>query len=568
MGIEGSTVDPLRVSRKDFVRMGGLGVAAVLLGVEASADRAFAEPALGSDPFTLGVASGDPLPDGFVIWTRLLPEGGGLPNRRLRVRWRLSTEENMRKVVRTGEAFTGPDRGYGVHVDLRGLNPNRDYFYQFRIGDYESPIGRGRTTPPFGASPAALAFAFVSCQDYQNGFYAAYGAMTRQEQDLDFVVHLGDYIYEYGPSETAVPGREHNGPEIITLADYRKRHALYKRDEDMQEAHRLFPFIVTFDDHEVENNYADAIPEGGSETPTRREFLRRRAAGYKAYYENMPLRPGSMPQGPDMRLYRRFSWGDLAQFSVLDTRQYRTDQPCGDGFTALCADALSESQTMTGPEQERWLKEGMRDSRARWNVTAQQTMLAEYDFNGAPTEELLNMDQWDGYVAARNRLLGFFDRANIRNPITLTGDIHSAWVHDLKLDFDDEASRTVGTEFVGTSITSSFPGAFLPVVEGARPDNPHTKFFDGANRGYTRCDLNRERYLTTFKAVPTEPGQGSVVTPEAASTTLAAFAVEDGNPGAVQVEGPTTPAPAARSGSPDGGEIDRGLDLLRKRGSW
>ena len=564
MGIERSMVDPLRVSRKDFVRMGGLGVAAVILGVEATADRAFADPKFSSNPFTLGVASGDPLPDGVVLWTRLLPEFGGLPGQKVRVRWVIADDEAVTKVVKSGEVMTGPGSGYSVHVDARGLRSDREYYYRFRVGNYLSPVGRTRTTPAFGASPAALAFAFVSCQDYQNGFYAAYGAMARQEQDLAFVVHLGDYIYEYGPSETAVPGREHDGPEIITLADYRKRHALYKSDEDMREAHRMFPFIVTFDDHEVENNYADAIAEEGSETPTMREFLRRRAAGYKAYYENMPLRASSMPQGPDMRLYRRFNYGDLAQFSVLDTRQYRSDQPCGDGFTERCAKALSVKQTMTGPEQERWLKEGMDRSRARWNLTAQQTMLAEYDFRGGPMESF-NMDQWDGYVAARNRLISFFDRSDVQNPITLTGDIHSAWVHDLKTDFADENSKTVGTEFVGTSITSSFPGAFIPVVEGARPDNPHTKFFDGANRGYTRCDLNRERYLTTFKAIPTEPGQGSVVTPEAESTTLAAFVVENGQPGAVQVEGQTTPTTPASSTR---GEIDRGLQQMAARKNW
>jgi alkaline phosphatase D len=176
----------------------------------------------------------------------------------------------------------------------------------------------------------------------------------------------------------------------------------------------------------------------------------------------------------------------------------------------------------------------MGSSRAIWNVIGQQTILAEYDFNGAPTEELFNMDQWDGYVAARNRLIGFLDRARVRNPITITGDIHSSWVHDLKTDFSDETSETVGTEFVGTSITSSFPGAFLAPVQAARPDNPHTKYFDGSYRGYVRCDVDRERWLTTFMGVPTEPGNGSVVVQEAAATPQAAFVVERGQPGAVQ----------------------------------
>ena len=542
MGIERSMVDPLRVSRKDFVRMGGLGVAAVVLGLEASTERAFAAPRFASNPFTLGVASGDPLPDGVVLWTRLLPDEGELPNRAFRINWRVATDENMRTVVRKGEVGTGPERGFAVHVDVRGLKADREYFYQFRAGDYVSPVGRTRTTPGFGASPAALAFAFVSCQDYQNGFYAAYGAMARQEQDLDFVVHLGDYIYEYGPEPDAVPTRQHMGGETITLADYRQRHAQYKSDEDMREAHRLFPFIVTFDDHEVENNYADEIPEEGSETPTTRALLRRRAAGYKAYYENMPLRRSSLPQGPDMRLYRRFAWGDLAGFSILDTRQYRTDQPCGDGLKERCARALSEKQTMTGPTQERWLKDGLARSRRRWNVIGQQTMLAEYDFRATPDDqpggESYNMDQWDGYVAARNRLLGFLDRAGVRNPVTITGDIHSSWVHDLKEDFSDGGSKTVGTEFVGTSITSSFPGVFLAPVQAALVDNPHTKYFDGSYRGYTRCDLNSERYLTTFMGVPTETADGSVVTPEAPAEPRASFVVESGNPGALQ-EGPT-----------------------------
>jgi alkaline phosphatase D len=214
----------------------------------------------------------------------------------------------------------------------------------------------------------------------------------------------------------------------------------------------------------------------------------------------MPLRRSSLPQGPDMRLYRRFAYGDLAEFSILDTRQYRTDQPCGDGLKDRCAEALSESQTMTGPEQERWLKDGLGNSRALWNVIGQQTMLAEYDFNASPTTELFNMDQWDGYVAARNRLIGFLNRSRVSNPITLTGDIHSSWVHDLKTDFSDETSKTVGTEFVGTSITSEFPSEFLAPVAAALVDNPHTKYFDGSYRGYVRCDVRN-----CLKSLTSEP---------------------------------------------------------------
>jgi alkaline phosphatase D len=528
--------------------MGGLGVAAVVLGTGVSADPAFAQTRFSSNPFTLGVASGDPLPDGIVLWTRLAPAGGDVPNRRINVQWRIASDAALTKEVKKGEAAAKPELGHSVHVDVRGLRPDREYFYRFRVGDYVSPVGRTRTAPALGASPKSLAFAFVSCQDYQNGFYAAYGAMAKQDQDLDFVMHLGDYIYEYGPDDQAVPTREHNGPEIITLKDYRRRHALYRRDEDLQEAHRLFPWIVTWDDHETENNYADEIPEEGSQTPSRREFLRRRAAAYQAYYEHMPLRRSSMPQGPDMRLYRRFVFGDLAKFSVLDTRQYRTDQPCGDGLKDRCAEALSESQTMTGPRQERWLLDGLDDSRALWNVIGQQTMLAEYDFNASPTAELFNMDQWDGYVAARKRLIGFLNRRRVSNPITITGDIHSSWVHDLKTDFSDENSKTVGTEFVGTSVTSEFPSEFLAPVEAARVDNPHTKYFDGSYRGYVRCDVTRDNWRTTFMGVPTEPPNGSVLTPESPASPVAVFVVRNGEPGAVQEGQATTTQTATYTG--------------------
>lgn len=382
------------------------------------------------------------------------------------------------------------------------------------------------------SSAAALRFAFVSCQDWQNGYYAAYGALAREEVDL--VVHLGDYIYEYGP----LPGgpRQHtDGDETISLADYRNRHALYRTDRQLQTAHATAPWMVTWDDHEVDNNYADEIPEEGSQPSTREELLARRAAAYKAYYEHMPLRRSSMPQGPDMRLYRRFSWGKMAEISLLDTRQYCTDQPCGDGLKERCAAALSESQTMTGPEQERWLLNGLDSSQATWNVIAQQTMLAEYDFNSAPGEgpgrELFNMDQWDGYVAARNRILGYVEKRRPSNPVVITGDIHSSWAFDLKADFDREEGRTIGTEFVGTSISSSFPQAFIAPVEAALPDNPHTKFFDGANRGYVVCDLNQERWETTFRGVPTAPGNGGVFVKEAPAFTVARFIVENGQPG-------------------------------------
>ncbi len=541
MGIQGNW-DRRPLNRRAFLGVGGMGAAALLLGSGAAPDvRAAPRPRFSDYPFKLGVASGDPRPESVVLWTRLAPEplvedgSGGVPSRRYDVRWEVAADERFRRVVRRGSAEARPGLGHSVHAEVGGLRPGREYFYRFKAGGEVSAVGRTRTAPKFDARPAALAFAFVSCQDWRDGFYAAYGHLA--EEDLAFVVHLGDYIYEGGNTDDGVRDHTDGGQEVFTLAQYRNRHALYKTDEDLQAAHAAFPWMVTWDDHEVDNDYADEAQDGGEDPE---KFLLRRAAAYRAYYENMPPRRSSLPRGPDMRLYRRLSWGNLVGISLLDTRQYRSDQAdCQsdvDGLADRCAAALSESQTMMGPKQERWLKEGLAGSNKRWNATAQQTMLAEYDFSAAPDDgpngRLFNLDQWDGYVAARRRLLGFLSKAGVRNPITLTGDIHSSWVHDLKTNFDDETSETVGTEFVGTSISSPFETAFAGPVEAARADNPHCKYFDGTYRGYARVDVTPELWLTTFKGVVTAPGNGNVVDPNAPSYTAAAFAVESGTPGA------------------------------------
>ena len=490
-------------------------------------------------PFTLGVAAGDPQPDAVVIWTRLAPEpaaGGGMPSRPVRVRWEVAKDERFRRVVRRGVKRAIPELAHSVHVDVRGLRPGSEYFYRFRVGGHQSPAGRMITAPRRSQLAAALNFAFVSCQDWQGGYYPALRDLA--DQDLDLAVHLGDYIYEDGPQ--AGGPRAHDTPEVESLESYRNRYGLYKSDEALQAAHASCAWVVTTDDHEVENNYAGLIRDEGSE-PNTISFTERRANAYQAYYEHMPLRRSSLPQGPNLLLYRRIAWGALAEFSVLDTRQYRTDQPCGDGLNPreTCAASLDPAATMTGPEQERWLLQGLARSRARWNAIGQQTMLAEYDFNPLPDATLLNMDQWDGYVAARNRLLRFLMDEQPSNPVVLTGDIHSAWVHDLKADFDDPGSPTLGTEFVGTSISSSFtPGAIAP-IQAARVDNPHTRFFDGLYRGYVRCTVTPERWRSDYRAVPT------VLEPTSPAFTLASFEVADGVPGAVPL------SPAAGLSVPD-----------------
>ncbi len=243
----------------------------------------------------------------------------------------------------------------------------------------------------------------------------------------------------------------------------------------------------------------------------------------------MPLRPGAFPQGSDLQLYRRFAFGNLLELNVLDTRQYRTDQPCGDELKPRCSEAFVPQATLTGTKQERWLFRNLTRSRSRWNVLAQQVMFAQFDFDPRPTSELFNMDQWDGYVAARQRLLQFLQSRQPSNPIVLTGDIHSSWVHDLKADFNNPNSATLGTEFVGTSITSDFPQAFIAPVTAALPANPHTKFFDGAFRGYVRCEVTPQQWQTDFRVVST------ILAPDAPVSTLASFVIPDGQPGAQRI---------------------------------
>jgi alkaline phosphatase D len=508
--------DDQRRSRRRFLIGGAAGLAA-LHPAAATAGIETAE-----NPFTLGVASGDPTPHGVVLWTRLAPDplnGGGMPRWPVLVRWQVAHDDRMQQIVQQGVAIARPVFAHSVHVEVEGLQANRWYYYRFMTGGHVSPIGRTRTMPRRGSEPDRFRFAFVSCQDWQNGHYAAYRNLAAE--DVDLVVHLGDYIYESAASATAI--RRHNGGETMSLADYRNRYAQYRTDPHLQAAHAAFPWLAVPDDHEVDNNYADSISEDSVDPDT---FLERRAQAYRAYYEHMPLGAGSFPIGPDARFYRGLTIGRLLEFSALDTRQYRTDQPCGDGLQLPCAGAFDPAQTMTGPQQERWLFRRLQASDARWNVVAQQTMFAKFDFLAGPGQ-LFNMDQWDGYVAARNRITAFLQSAAPSNPIVLTGDIHSSWVHNLKVDFADAASPLVGTEFVGTSISSDFPAAAVPAVLAALPDNPHTLFFDGLFRGYVRCEVTPSSWRSDFRAVPT------ILTADVDAFTLASFAVVDGVPGAV-----------------------------------
>lgn len=522
-------VDP-NLNRREFMQL-TTGVAAAIGLAQLPGEVARAAPRSGGYPFTLGVASGDPAADGFVLWTRLAPNpldyDTGMPRQAVAVDWQVATDEAMTNVVRSGSAGAPPELAHSVHVEVAGLEPRREYFYRFRAGGDLSPIGRTTTAPAPGQHLEELRFAFVSCQRWDDGYYSAYRRMA--EEDLEVVVHLGDYIYEYGIDASggfrnvAVPGQFRN--ETMTLGRYRLQHALYRTDPDLQEAHRRFPWVVTWDDHEVENDYAGTDAEG---PPYGAGFLKRRAAAYQAFYEHLPLRQASLPDRTEMLLYRRITYGDLAEFSVLDTRQYRSAPPCGRGEQPRCAAALDPAVTMTGPPQERWLLEGLDASTARWNVIAQQVMMAELDhrvYYGG--REVFWQDAWDAYPAARARILQHIASRGIGNPVVITGDWHSTFVNDLKTDFDDPGSPTVATEFVGTSISSNGDAiVYGPYYGPMVPDNPHIKFFDGDRRGYVRCRVTPERWETDLRMVAT------VSRSDAPVATLASFVVESGVPGA------------------------------------
>ncbi|MGC0332354.1 alkaline phosphatase D [Streptomyces sp. SAI-170] len=522
------------LGRRRFLTATGAAAAlAFAVGLPAAGTAAAAEldPArITDDPFTLGVASGDPQPGSVLLWTRLAPApyqpDGGLPAERVLVHWEVAHDENFRRIARRGTAFAHPEFHHTVHVEVSHLAPGRPYHYRFRTGAWTSETGRTRTAPAPGDSPAALRLAAVSCQAYHDGYFTAYGHLA--QEDLDAVLHLGDYLYEYAVNATggsrAYTDRTlpaHFNRETMTLEDYRLRYALYKTDPDLRAAHAAHPFVVTWDDHETENNYAGDTPEN-SVPPE--EFLLRRASAYRAYWENQPLRRPQRPQGPDMRLYRRLHWGDLAQFDILDTRQYRSDQAYGDGARVPGPEADDPARTMTGETQERWLLDGWRTSRALWNVVPQQVVFSQRKFDLTEPSRV-SMDAWDGYRASRRRVLQGAQAAGVENLMVLTGDVHVGYGFDIKADFDDPASRTVGTEIVATSVSSGRDGSDRPANwDTYMTANPHLRFYNG-RRGYVTVELGRELARADFRTVP------YVTRPGAPVTTAGSYVTKAGEPG-------------------------------------
>lgn len=516
------------ISRRLFLAYGAALAALPNLATRAhAADR---KVTFASDPFSLGVASGDPDANSVTLWTRLAPKpldpDGGMKPEMVPVTWELAEDGAMKKVVASGTAVATPQLGHSVHVEAAGLRPDRWYWYRFKAGDAVSPIGRTRTLPAPDAAPDQLKFAFASCQHYEQGLFTAYEQMAKD--DLDLVFHLGDYIYEYPGRDKLV--RKHTGPaktKIKTLSDYRERHAQYRSDPLLHGMHALCPWFVTWDDHEFDNNYANDVQEEqrkGTAKTDPVEFLVQRASAYQAYYEMMPLRRRSLPKGPEMLLYRKASYGRLAEFFVLDTRQYRTPQPNGDGLKPLNEEALKPTNTLLGKRQRSWLDAGLIASTATWNVLAQQVMMAMAEVSyGSRTGYA--MDQWPGAAFERMAILKFLADRKVPNPVVLTGDIHSNWVNELRIDDRKPDTPVVATEFVGTSISSGGNGPKeVKELDTFLTANPCVKFHN-RERGYVRCVISPGTWTSDYVVVE------DVTKPRGKVLTRASFVVEAGTPG-------------------------------------
>lgn len=480
--------------------------------------------------FPLGVASGDPVSDGFVLWTRLAPmpmeKNGGL-SEPVSVTWQVSEDEAFSRVIKSGQTRAVQNWAHSVHVEVEGLRPLRQYFYRFIANGQTSPIGRAKTAPMLGAAVNNLRFGIASCQHYEQGFFNAYNDMVAQNPDL--VLHMGDYIYEasWGPQV-----RRQASVEALTLTDYRRIHAQYKTDAALQAAHAAAPWLMIWDDHEVVNDYAGLNDENYM---PKEQVRARRIAAYKAYYEHMPVRLRSKPHGEFMRLYDYFHYGNLMTLALTDGRQYRDDQACQtpeDGGAraveiAFCPELSNPARSMFGKEQERWLMPSFARSRATWEVLAQPTLFSRLFQKNREGRPAAWSDGWDGYPATRDMILRAVEQRRPKNFISLGGDMHSWWQADLKSNYEDPNSATLGTEFVTTSITAHSYN--YSRFQRMLADNPHISFVDDRKRGYSLVDVTQNEWTLQMKEVD------SVYDPHSSATTVKKYVVESGVPKANDV---------------------------------
>lgn len=526
---------PELTSRRRLLQL--VGASAATLWLPRSA---WSQSRLIGNPFTLGVASGSPTFDSVVLWTRLhVPGllGSSLGHDPVTVRWEMAHDDKFTRIVQSGQAIAAPELAHSVHAEVAGLEADRWYFYRFMAGDAISPVGHTRTFPKPDAVVARLRLGYASCQKWEDGYFTAWRHM--REENLDAVMFLGDYIYEYPGKSSKI--RTPSGGWVLTLDDYRQRYALYKEDADLQAMHAACPWLMTWDDHEVQNDYAglQAGDSGFLDSSFPANFLARRAAAYQAYYEHMPIRASALTQavagllnGAEMRIYTRLQYGRLASLYLLDARQYKDPQVCTKGGAlgsstvnpAQCAEWNDPKRSLLGQQQERWLSDEFSKTRSRdtgWNVVGQQTLMGQRDFMPGPGQTLWN-DGWDGYTAARTRFTDSLRKHDVPNPVLLGGDVHENWVGHVKADYTKASSASVGVEFCGTSITSRSGGNARTAERLA--ENPHFVFADAQRKGYGVVEFTPQQLTTTLRAVD------DVTSRETKIETLAVFAVQSGRP--------------------------------------
>jgi alkaline phosphatase D len=510
---------PQSLNRRSFLAAGVSASALLLPGCAALSSRTVQPKSL---PFTLGIASGEPSSDGFLIWTRILPrefDPEQLHPDDAVVRWEVAHDESFARIVASGRERASASAAHTIHIELKGLAADSWYHYRFHCGAFTSAVGRTRTLPLADAQPKSLRFAVASCQHFEQGYFAAQKHLA--DEHLDLIWFVGDYIYEYGP--TGDPNkwpRRHDSPHCHTLTDYRRRYAQYKGDEHVQAMHASAPFLPIWDDHEVDNDYAGIVSRDHHPA-----FAVRRAAAYRAYLEHMPLRMPRLLADGTVMLYRSVDFGRLACFHALDVRQFRDEQPCspagrGAGYVAAseCVERLMPNRSMLGQTQERWFDRSLTHSTARWNVIAQTTLVAQ-----AMMARRVWVDGWDGYPAARDRFIGQLARPGVSNPVVVGGDVHATYVSDLRLDTRRDDSKVVATEFCGTSITS--PSWSQAATERLLRENPCIRYGRSDKRGYLRFELRAERLEVALRAVD------DAFAADASVETLVTFAVEDSRPG-------------------------------------
>ena len=514
--------------RELFIHAGRHAAALALAGLFAppagSRHTTLERLAAWDDPFHLGVASGMPGPNSVVIWTRLVPRPreplGGMPDAPVQVTWEVADDEAFSTIVARGEAVALPQHAHSVHVEVTGLRSDRRYFYRFHSADALSPTGRTRTAPAADAPSGRLRLALASCQHYEQGAFAVHREIA--ERDLDLVLFVGDYIYETNRRD---PERPHEGPRPTTLDGYRQRHVTYKLDPHLRASHAAHPWVLTWDDHEVENDYAGTASNDAAVSMA--EFLRIRTAAYKAYFEHMPVSPSMLPGPQGMRIHEHYRWGQLADLWTLDTRQYRSTQACnppgvgGGRVLTRCDELQAEPRSMLGTEQEAWIGQQLAGSDRTWRLLAQSTQIAPGGV-ATPLGRSIFSDTWDGYPRARERLMRAIAEQPKRNVVCFGGDVHRHVVANLRADPDDLRTPVVATEIVSTSVTSrGLSNAATAVLRSANPDLLHVR---GDERGYALIDLTAERLHVDLRATDFPVIEGATL------RSQAQYVVENGQP--------------------------------------